>query len=192
LTINKGEPLRVTFVGDSIDYGLSATEQTLGFHQLVVAEWRTNGPVADEKWNSIGGTTADVLTAPDFPRDQQLYIVQLGTNDATLVDYRLFRTQYDQLLDRIRNASPDAALLCIGTWRSTEIANTFDTIIKDLCEIRGGVFRSISDLSMDEQLRGPAGVSTFFGFSDDFHPNDRGHRKIADRVLDAIEVNRQG
>ena len=78
----------------------------------------------------------------------------LGTNDATRVDYRLFRTQYNELLDRIHSASPDAALLCIGTWRRKKIADIFDTIIKDLCEVRGGVFRSISDLSMDCRIEG--------------------------------------
>ena len=111
LTLDKGEPLRVSFVGDSMDYGLFATEQRLGFHQLVVAEWRNNGPVADNDANTIGGTAGDALTTPDFPRDQQLYVVVLGTNDATRVDYRLFRTQYNELLDRIHSASPDAALV---------------------------------------------------------------------------------
>jgi acyl-CoA thioesterase-1 len=192
LTLNKGESLRVSFVGDSIDYGLFASEKTLRFHELMVEEWRKNGLVADESENMIGGTVAAALTTPDFPRAQQLYVVELGTNDATRVNYRDFRTQYARLLDRIRTASPDAALVCVGVWRPKELADTFDTIIKDLCEVRGGVFRAISDLAEDEHLRGPAGVPTFEGRSDAFHPNNRGHRMIADRVLDAISVNRQG
>jgi acyl-CoA thioesterase I len=192
LILDKGEPLQVSFVGDSLDYGLFASKKTLGFHELMVEEWRKDGSVADESENTIGGTAAGALTTPNFPRDQQLYVVELGTNDARLVDYRDFRTQYARLLDRIRNASPDAALVCVGVWRPKEIADTFDTIIKDLCEVRGGVFRALRDLAEDEDLRGPAGVATFGGKSDAFHPNDRGHRMIADRVLDAISVNRQG
>jgi acyl-CoA thioesterase-1 len=139
----------------------------------------------------IGGTVRDALKNSEFPQGQQLYVVELGTNDATRVDHREFRAQYSELLDRIRSASPDAALLCIGLWRPKTIADTFDTIIKDLCEVRGGVFQSISDLSEEESLKGPAGVTTFGGESDDFHPNDRGHRMIADRILDDIRLNRQ-
>jgi acyl-CoA thioesterase-1 len=192
LMLDKGESLRVTFVGDSIAYGLFASKKAFGFHELMVEEWRKEGPVADESENTVGGTVAAALTTPDIPRAQQLYVIELGTNDATRVNYRDFRTQYARLLDQIHSASPDAALVCVGVWRPKEIANTFDTIIKDQCEVRGGVFRAISDLAEDEELRGPAGVPTFEGRSDAFHPNDRGHRMIADRVLDAISVNRQG
>ncbi len=192
LTVEKGEPLRVSFIGDSMDYGLFSTEQRLGFHQLVVSEWRTSGPVTDQDPKAIGGTAGDVLTTSEFPQNQQLYVVTLGTEDAARVDRRLFRTQYERVLDRLRSASPDAALLCIGVWRPKEVADIFDTIIKDLCEVRGGVFRSISDLSMNEQLKGPAGVFTFAGLSDNLHPNDLGHRQIADRVLDAVVLDRQG
>ena len=97
--------------------------------------------MADVAGNTIGGTARDALKTPDFPPDQQLYIVELGTNDAVRVDSREFRRQYNELLDRIRGASPDAALVCIGVWRPKDMAYTFDTIIKDLCEVRGGVFR---------------------------------------------------
>lgn len=192
LALDTGRPLRVSFVGDSMDHGLFATKKSLGFHELMVEELRKGGPVVDESANTIGGTAGDALTTRDLPQAQQLSVVELGTNDATQVDHRQFRTQYARLLDRIRSASPDTALLCVGVWRPKKMADTFDTIIKDLCEVRGGVFRSISDFAADEHLRGPAGVATFGGSSDAFHPNDRGHRMIADRLLGAISVNRQG
>ena len=82
--------------------------------------------------------------------------------------------------------------MCVGVWRPKKNAETFDTIIKDLCEVRGGVFVSISDLAEDASLKGPEGVATFGGLSDAFHPNDRGHRMIADRIMEVIRVNRQG
>jgi acyl-CoA thioesterase-1 len=193
LNIPKGEALGVTFVGDSIDAGYYATDQSLGFHGLVVGEWRKGGPVADYPMtHMIGGTAGDALRNPEYPADQQLYVVELGTNDATRVNYREFRTQYDTLLDRIRSSSPDAALMCIGLWRPKKNAYTFDTIIKDLCEVRGGVFVSISDLAANDSLKGPEGVATFAGLSDAFHPNNLGHKMIADRILDVIRLNREG
>ena len=86
LTVGKGEPLRVSFVGHSMDYGLFATKPALGFHELMVGEWRKSGSVADVAGNTIGGTARDALKTPDFPRDQQLYIVELGTNNTVRVD----------------------------------------------------------------------------------------------------------
>ena len=68
LTLDKGEPLRVSFVGDSMMYGLFATEQRLGFHQLVVAEWRNSGPVADNDENMIGGTAGELSPPRSFLR----------------------------------------------------------------------------------------------------------------------------
>jgi acyl-CoA thioesterase-1 len=193
LNIRKDEALRVSFVGDSIDAGFYASQEDLGFHGLVVGEWRKSGPVADYPMTDmVGGTARDALRNAEYPAEQQLYVVELGTNDAPRVNYREFRAEYDMLLDRIRSASPDAALVCVGLWRPKKNADTFDTIVKDLCEVRGGVFVSISDLAADESLKGPAGVPAFGGLSDSFHPNDRGHRLIADRILDVIRVNREG
>lgn len=193
LNVRKGEALRVSFVGDSIDAGFYASDESLGFHGLVVGEWRKGGPVADYPMtHMIGGTAGDALRNPEYPADQQLYVVELGTNDATRVNYREFRTQYDTLLDRIRSSSPDAALVCVGLWRPKKYADTFDTIIKDLCEVRGGVFVSISDLAANDSLKGPPGLPAFGGLSDSFHPNDQGHKLIADRILEVIRLNREG
>jgi acyl-CoA thioesterase I len=193
LNMRKGEALRVSFVGDSIDAGYYASDESLGFHGLVVGEWRKSGPVADYPMNHmIGGTAGDALRNPTYPKDQQLYVVELGTNDAPRVNYRELRTQYDTLLDRIRASSPDAALVCVGLWRPKKNADTFDTIIKDLCEVRGGVFVRISDLAANDSLKGPAGVPAFGGLSDSFHPNDLGHKLIADRILDVVRLNREG
>lgn len=191
VTVREGDSLRVGIIGDSVDAGYYASEERLGFHQLVVDEWRKGGPVADFPMAAlIGGTAGDVLKNPVFPSGQQLFIVELGTNDASRVDYNQFRAEYSTLLDRLQAASPDAGFVCMGVWRPKTSGETFDLIIKDLCEIRGGVFVSLSDLAADDALKGPPGVMTFAGESDSFHPNDVGHRAIADRVLGAVRVNR--
>lgn len=193
VTINSSDSLRVSFIGDSIDAGFYASDQHRGFHSLVVDDWRTSGPVADFPMRALaGGTAADVLTNRELPADQQLYIVELGTNDASRVDYHQFRNDYSELLNRLLASSDDPALVCLGVWRPKVNAETFDLIIKDQCEIRGGVFVGLSDLAGNELLKGPAGIITPNGMSDDFHPNDLGHREIADRVLAAIDIEREG
>lgn len=191
VTIEPGQPLRVTFVGDSLDAGLYATDPGRGFHPLMVEAWRSGGPVSDTPLNSLGGTANDALGNTDLPGAQELVVVELGTNDVARQDHHHFRQDYEQLLDRLRTASPNAGLLCVGPWRPVDTARRFDTIIKDLCEARGGVFRSISDIAENAEMKGPAGVATSSGLSDNFHPNDLGHRAIADRLLGAVAVRRQ-
>ena len=190
IDVNFGETVKVSFIGDSMTYGLYASEQSLGFHQLMVQEWRNDGPVAESAVITVGGTVAATLTANEFPKDQQLYVIELGTNDATRVDYGTFRTQYRDLVDRILLASPNTQLFCIGVWRAKQVADVYDMVIKDACETHGGVFRSVTDLSVDPNLKGPAGVPTFAGPSDTFHPNNAGHRMIADRMLKAVTIER--
>ena len=188
-----GDSLKVSFVGDSIDLGFYATDPGLGFHALVVNEWRNTGPVADFPMKAlVGGTARDVLKNSDLPDHQNLLVVELGTNDVVRVDRHDFRAEYATVLDRLQGNSPSAALVCLGAWRPKTSGGIFDLIIKDLCEIRGGVFVPLSDLAADQSLRGPANAVTFGGPSDDFHPNNEGHRKIADRVLAAIRVYRGG
>lgn len=190
VVVGAGEALRVTYIGDSLDAGLYATERRLGFHPLMVEAWRAGGPVSDTPLNSLGGTAERALGNSDLPTGQQLVIVELGTNDVTRTEHQVFRRDYEQLIDRLRAASPDADLLCVGPWRPREAARRFEVIIKDLCEGRGGVFRSISDLAENPDLKGPEGEMTDFGPSDSFHPNDLGHRAIADRLLGAVTVDR--
>lgn len=191
VSVEAGAPMRVTFVGDSLDHGLYATTADRGFHSLMVQSWRTGGAVTDTPLNSLGGTTTTALGNRDIPRDQDLVVVELGTNDVTRISHQSFRQNYHELLNRIKGASPDAALLCIGPWRPADTGGRYEIIIKDLCEAGGGVFRSISDLAENDGMSGPADEPTKYGLSDDFHPNDRGHQAIAERMLGAVTVTRQ-
>lgn len=188
IQLASGESLRASFIGDSLTYGLFATDAAYAFHQEMVQKWRQDRPVDEHTVKTVGGTVAGTLTANDFPKNQHLYVIELGTNDATRVDYTDFRAQYAELLNRIRASSPDTQILCIGVWRPKKIADKYDNIIKDECETNGGVFRRITDLSTDAALKGPSGAPTFAGPSDNFHPNDTGHRLIAERMLELVTI----
>lgn len=189
--VDAGDTFRVAVIGDSLDAGLYATERRLGFHPLLVQAWRAGGPVEDTPLNSLGGTTENALGNTDLPGGQHLVIVELGTNDVARTDHTTFRRDYQLLVDRLMDASPGAGLLCVGPWRPRDSARRFEVIIKDICEGQGGAFRSIADLSENRDFKGPADIPTEFGPSDTFHPNDRGHRAIADRLLGAVTVDRQ-
>jgi hypothetical protein len=66
------------------------------------------------------------------------------------------------------------------------VRSLYDGIIQRLASSYGAIYVSLESLSDTPGLSGPAGLPTFLGFSDAFHPNDAGHAAIATSVEDAI------
>ncbi|HSP74682.1 MAG TPA: SGNH/GDSL hydrolase family protein [Cryobacterium sp.] len=185
-------PLRVLFVGDSISYGLNAERQDLGFRPLMVAALSADGPVQEFHKNRPGATTRTVSRLVDVPKNLDLAVVELGTND--VVDQTEpddFARSYRSLLQRVHTESPGVPLLCVGTWGSAggaDGSDSYNAIIDEECARQGGAFASLYGLYPIAANRGPAGRDVFGGMSDRFHPNDTGYRAIADLLLDRISV----
>lgn len=191
VTLDQAAPLRITYLGDSLTAGLHAIAENESFRALTTSTLADGGPVEEHAEQLVGGTVRQTLDGnPEFPTGQDIYVVELGTNDINSVDYRTFQREFGGMLDRVRTASPDAALVCLGTWRPEDRGRDYDLVIRSACESHDGRYRRMADLAEDPALRGPAGVETFSGPSDDFHPNNAGHRAIADRVLAMVEVDR--
>ncbi|HEY7342838.1 MAG TPA: SGNH/GDSL hydrolase family protein [Ktedonobacterales bacterium] len=123
------------------------------------------------------------------PADAQDAVIELGTNDVfasgeTLVQ---FRTAYDYILTRVRHDAPQAKIVCLGTWRTPAQGGRFDAIIRSDCaSLVGGSYVALSHFYLNAHYRGPAGIVTAFGTSDDFHPNNAGHQAIATALLAAL------
>ena len=83
-------------------------------------------------------------------------------------------------------SSPHAALVCAGTWRGHGAA--YDAVIQQVCSAVDGRFVSLRGLYAVGADRGPAGVSGFYGVSDDIAPNNAGHRAITRALLAAIGI----
>lgn len=191
--LGEDEVAQVTYVGDSLAAGLFASTEERTFRALTTAAVAAGGPSEEQGSAIVGGTVQSKLELNEqLPQDQHLYVVELGTNDVTQVDYQTFAVQYETLLERVREAAPEAALVCLGTWRPPAQGANFDLVIRQLCEEYDGVYRQLSDLQAEPSYRGPEGVDTFEGTSDDFHPNDAGHQAIHERLMSAITVSRQG
>lgn len=191
LTLGSDETLRITYVGDSLAAGLFATTEEESYRSLTTTALAGDGPVTEAGRALVGGTVEQTLEGNEqLPQDQDLYIVELGTNDLNDVNFRTFTKQYETLLERIERASPESALVCLGTWRPPSTGANYDLVIRQRCEAHGGIYRRLSDLEGEPAYKGPAGEDTFSGPSDTFHPNDAGHAAISDRILNAVEVRR--
>lgn len=178
--------IRALVLGDSLAWGYFASAAENGFRALVVDDLTASlGEIEVSGGAKAGGTTR-VVSITDLPPMSGLTVIALGTNDSLRTWPSQFRRQYRALLSRTREASPETALVCVGLWRARWRAWPYDRAIWGEARRAGGSFVPLSDLYADRTLRGPAGQPTWLGAADDFHPNDAGHRRIADRVVAAL------
>jgi acyl-CoA thioesterase-1 len=182
---------RVMFIGDSLLGGLYASQESKTWSVLVVSSLESETGIIDvvpaPRKDLPRGTptTTSSFDLSQMPRDLGLAVVELGTNDAGQdVDLDLFVKQYSLILDQIRSTSPNSYLVCLSTWRPSA---AYDAAIEAACTTRPRAsYADIGVLFDASGTRGPSGRDTPFGISDDFHPNDAGHRAIADTVLKSL------
>lgn len=170
---------RVLITGDSLAAGFFASTEAQGFSSLVTGALGRVTPTTVSRAHETLSTVAGVT---DVPADLDLAVIELGTNDVGIpTPLADFEAQYAELVGRIRTASPDAAIVCTGTW--TVDGAEYDGIIAGVCTANAGRYVFLADLFATPDFHGPSGRDTFVGPGDDFHPNDAGHRAIADAVL---------
>ncbi|MGO3234800.1 MAG: SGNH/GDSL hydrolase family protein [Microbacterium sp.] len=173
----------VLVAGDSLSGGFDATTRDQGFVALVMDEL---APAKLHRAERAHQTLSTVSGITDVPEGVDIAVIELGTNDVGVeTPDAEFRETYESLLGRITAASPEVQLVCVGTW--TGWGWTQDQIIQDSCRDAGGSYVHLRDVFEDPSTRGPAGEDTHRGPSDDFHPNNTGHERIAARILDALD-----
>ncbi|MBO0701756.1 MAG: SGNH/GDSL hydrolase family protein, partial [Candidatus Dormibacteraeota bacterium] len=140
-----------------------------------------------------GASVFDALRWP-YPGDQQVIVVHLITNDflygTSLVRYQ---QALRQVLVDLRERSPEANLICLGTWQRPGMVNrarvplqSFDAAAREGCASEHGEFVPLDRIFATPGSRGPAGQDTPWGPTDGFHPNDVGAQMIANAVLAEI------
>ena len=178
-------PLRVLFAGDSLTGSYFASSPEAGFRSRVATAL---GPVELTTAEFADQPITAVSRIVDVPADLDLAVVELGTNDVgTQTPFDQFTSQYRDLLGTITTASPGAAVICAGTWQ--DAGEAYDAVIEAECLAVGGRYVPLAGIFEANGTRGPAGTDTPFGESDTFHPNDSGHRQIADAILAALTVS---
>lgn len=181
--------MRVLFTGDSLTGSYFATTEAQGFRPLLVAG------LGDIEAVGVGvphGRLSEVEAGTAIPSGATLAVIEVGTNDFGKTPLGGFRQQYDSLLDRVAAKSPGVRFLCMGIWRTANatVANIpgagYDAEIKESCEERRGHYLPLQPIYDAPGSRGPAGVDTFAGKSDVFHPNNEGHAAIAEAALSSL------
>jgi acyl-CoA thioesterase-1 len=178
----EGRPMRVMFAGDSLSVGYYASTKAKSF-KSIVAKQIGNVELLDPTQSP--GRLSTVDRVAEVPMNLDLAIIELGTNDVGIpVELDKFKATYSKLLAKIRRSSPGVKFMCASTWAKD--SPTFDTAIQGMCDEVGGAYVDLRQIKAKPENRGPKGLPTEFGPSDAFHPNDAGHKAIADAILKLI------
>ena len=177
-----GRPLLVSIVGDSIAAGRYASGPAERFDALILSTLSARGPVTPEQAAPTG--TSGLSTAVSVPSGTELVVLEVGTDDMRVEGVTDFGTAFGALVASIQAASPNADLVCAGTWSAT--GGLYDAVIQRDCTDAKGRYVPLQALYDTPAYHGPAGASTYYGTSDGIAPNDAGHRAIAAALLGAV------
>lgn len=184
-------PLRAMFAGDTLTGGYFATVQAKGFSQIVGASLGQGGAVEEVRASNHGGRVDTLGGFSKVPEGVDLAVLQIGTVETGGgMDTIAFSTAYAAGLRNLKEKSPNAGIACLSVWQSTSSnSGAYDKIIQEQCEKAGGKFISVGSVFSNPGYRGPEGLPTWAGASDTFHPNDAGHKAIANLLLERIKVS---
>lgn len=190
--------LRLLFVGASITAGDYANSPAQAYPGLVAARLKAEGYDVHLRVIAHPGATAEMAEQWNLKIPSDVLVVHLVTNDfARNTRLSTYRTAYSQVLRELRHSSARARLVCLGGWDNPRAVNRtgipagwYDQVAQAACSAAGGSYLDISGIYLQRSDHGPAGMVTTLGIRDGFHPNDRGHQRLAAAVLGALNVPR--
>jgi lysophospholipase L1-like esterase len=187
LLAQSGETVKVAFVGDTLKQGYFATDEQEGYRAIVLDELQA--PTEEVPVTDFGARVIPELPTSIVPGSADLVIVEMGTHNVFVTPPDEFEAEYAALIDNVLLSAPNAAIVCLGVWGNADAAREYDAPIGKACRNAGGAFVPLFDAFNKEGNRGPEGRETFLGPADSFHPNDDGHREIANRILERLKLS---
>jgi acyl-CoA thioesterase-1 len=175
---------KIVFVGDSLTVGLYASTQATCFRSLLGAAV----PCTVAVTASSGGRSGEVDLADVTAAAGDIYVVELGTNDAAgfpdgrPVDPAVFAANLGAVVRAARTGAPSCRFVFLTVWQPPRMRRPYDARIETVARASGDHVVRLGDLKDDFSCSRPAGVATVWGASDGWHPNDSGHAAIASRL----------
>lgn len=142
---------------------------------------------------SYGGVLTGGLKAiPDMNQNNpDLISIEFGTNDCNKennVSIEKFERNLNKLIAGVTTeVGKSPYIVLVTTWNQGSKCEPFDKVIKNVGKDKNIAVADISDIWKNEKTKGPAGVDTYRGESDTFHPNNVGMKQIAERIFTVIE-----
>lgn len=192
-------PVRITVLGDSLAFGTGASEPTGGFAFRIYEQIARTRPGSEITSVAIGGTTVADVERLEVARlrgtKPDLVLLCVGGNDVVRrTDPARFAASYAAVVAQITRTVPHARLVIFGVPDVSvsplfadfdaslvgELSRRDDRAVRAIARHAGASFVDLFALS--RQARASSG---FFS-SDQFHPSDAGHERIARLALPTI------
>lgn len=193
---HNGDTLIYSPMGDSITVGGYATSEDKTYVSLVTSliEEKLGYDVKVQEGVMKAGTGLKDYGIPNvnnlIDQGPDFITIGYGTNDINeeLNAYSTpeeFERRLNTLIKEIyKESKKKPKIVLITTWKNGEKSLEYDAIIKDVAE---EYEIPVADISSVWQNRsdtvGPTDIETPFGISDNWHPNDLGHKEIADKLF---------
>jgi len=197
LLVSKNNDKKIIYapMGDSLTEGFYASTSEKRFAEVYAKMLEENlGYEVEVKGVAgYGGTTINGIKGLDeiIAQNPDLITIEFGTNDSdpnngSNID--TFTANLNLMIESVSNINGKSTkIILVTTWNQGAKAQPFDAAIKAAGEKYGLPVADISDIWLDASNKGPEGVETFKGTSDNWHPNDAGMQKIAERIYEASE-----
>lgn len=184
----KGEPISIGFLGGSITQGcLSSTPGTC-YAYLVYTWWKERFPESKVSYVNagIGGTTSQFgvarADADLLAYDVDFCVVEFSVNDDA--DAHFLET-YEGLIRHLYSSKNQPALLIVNSVRYDDGSNA------QAQHNRIGEVYQLPCVSMKPTIYARVADGTIANreiTQDDLHPNDKGHRMMADVIIHFLEL----
>lgn len=181
-----GSAVHAAFLGGTLTTGIFASAADKGFRPLIV---QGLGDGATETRAGVdGGTIAEAIDAVEIPNDTNLVVIELGSGDVWVRTSEEVGELYSQLIRKVREQAPKAALVCLGVWNEQQATSLYDDEIRVPCQRAGGLFLPLIEIFEAPGMRSIAGEESYGGPADGFHPGDLGYAAIADLILENLRA----
>lgn len=185
---------RIWFLGDSLTAGYDASEESLCFRSLAALLLEgVLGEVMSFSANQYGGTVNDGVrqALADLGFMPDVAVIQFGENDRPYSPD--FAVAYARLIAQLRREGRRTLVAAFSVWAPSPDTDSLSTNadIRELVEEAGGVFVDIQAAASDPVNRQAGRDVSWLNdsghtLSDGFHPNDAGHRALAEGLVSAL------
>ncbi|MBT2718320.1 SGNH/GDSL hydrolase family protein [Bacillus sp. ISL-57] len=194
---HKGEKLVYSPMGDSLALGLHATKENKKYTSLLseMIENKMGYDVQRADGAVDGGKGLVDLGIPELPNVLNEFpdfvTIEFGTNDSdeNLDAYSTpeeFKERLEYVINNLKSNSKKPKILLVTTWNLGEKSLIYDDIIETVGKENEVPVVNIQSVWQNRtKTYGPEGYKDLFGNeSDNWHPNDQGHKEIADIIFD--------
>ncbi|AZD06251.1 Malonyl CoA-acyl carrier protein transacylase [Pseudomonas chlororaphis] len=195
-------PLSITFFGDSITVGANATSiytapNQPGYTGLVMAYLNNKYPAMFEsRNNAVGGwSSINAVSAVEYrvnDKKSDLVVLAFGMNDGGVFKPDEYKKNMQTVISAIRTKQPRVPILLVAPTRANPLAITqkranitgYSPVFRELARDNASVAVADMTAAWDMMMSNKNYLDvTGNGLN---HPNDFGHRILAEVVLSAI------